>query len=523
MLYLKKILNTFFYTLTLLLFNSIAIAENLSEPQSEKQLLADAIKVYSSLSTQDDIKTRIRKQEVVIKKIDEIVDNFSGTDAGIEILISGDFGKYNINAIRKKYMDELIAYNLKTCKSEPSFNCLGFVSLDNGLKGCDIKDDFSGIITASKNFRNAYSIFSTQGDGQKYKVGILSSFKNCAAGQSDFKKDFLHRGLINILLDSGDENKAVGITQNMKTPIFKLLAAADIRSYQGKLDYKTLKVLFEKAENLSNKTDQNSAMFTLINTAYKENLDPYSKGAKKAKIAISFPPTYSYNESPCGEQAQGKYLSELAMDFLFLDSQVERSPYLTINAREKASEIIEQCSNYALQPINYFLKTDLKSAKAIREFQSQLGNGQKINTDFFVKNIPLESLIGYVTSMEEEINESTMQLKAAGTLLKGKELEEYKRSIKLQPMHLRKFYIKQMRSLSGTTPIYPFEDEYGKFNLYKLYIDNGDVCRASETLFKDIRGGDYEEESVTYFITSPNILVNKKYNCGDGELDLLLN
>ena len=123
MVSLKRVLNTFLTSSILLFLNLPATAES----QSEKQLLADAIKVYSSLSPQDDIKTRIRKQEIVIKKIDEIVNDFSGTDTGIEILISGDFGKYNINDIRDKYMNELINYNLKTCKSEPSFNCLGFV------------------------------------------------------------------------------------------------------------------------------------------------------------------------------------------------------------------------------------------------------------------------------------------------------------------------------------------------------------------------------------------------------------
>ena len=45
-----------------------------AELNPEKDILSSAIKIYKSISPEDDIKTRIKKQELVIKKIDEIFE-----------------------------------------------------------------------------------------------------------------------------------------------------------------------------------------------------------------------------------------------------------------------------------------------------------------------------------------------------------------------------------------------------------------------------------------------------------------
>ena len=71
--------------------------------------------------------------------------------------------------------------------------------------------------------------------------------------------------------------------------------------------------------------------------------------------------------------------------------------------------------------------------------------------------------------------------------------------------------------------MWPFYGKYGQFSIFKVLVDAADVCNASSKLFQEIRGGEYESDAVSYFISSPNISVDNKYTCGDADLDLLLN
>jgi len=136
-----------------LIFNNPLKAETLIN--KERELLSSAIKIQSSISNNDDIRTRITKRELALKKIDQILDKYSGTEIGLEILTTGNFANYNVNDLRRIYLNELIGYSLKICKSNPSSNCLGFVSLDNGNKLCENPLKFEDYITASDNFKNA--------------------------------------------------------------------------------------------------------------------------------------------------------------------------------------------------------------------------------------------------------------------------------------------------------------------------------------------------------------------------------
>ena len=259
----------------ILFLHNTGLAEDNSSP--EKALLSSAIKIYSSISPDEDVKSRISKSALTIKKIDKIIESYSDTDTGLELLSTGSFGKFNIEKIRKTYLSELIDFNLKTCGSIPSFNCLGYVSLDNGNKKCNNASSFSQYLSASNNFRNAYRIFKSQGDAVNTELVVLSAYRNCAnSAKSTFGKDYINSRLINVMLDSGDESKAVGLTQNMKTPLFKILSAADIRVHKGKYDYATFNKLVEKSNTLQSKSDRDSALINLANKLYSVNLDPLS-------------------------------------------------------------------------------------------------------------------------------------------------------------------------------------------------------------------------------------------------------
>ena len=131
---MKKVNFTILSTLILLSNSLPSLAETNPETNPEKELLGSAIKIYNSISTNEDIKTRISKQELTLKKLDKIIDLYAGTDIGLELITTGETKGLNIENIRKRYLSELLDYSLRTCKSEPSFSCLGFISLQNGSR-----------------------------------------------------------------------------------------------------------------------------------------------------------------------------------------------------------------------------------------------------------------------------------------------------------------------------------------------------------------------------------------------------
>ena len=127
-----------------------------AETKPETQILADLVSVYNSISETEDISARIKKKEFVLNKIDEIKTKYSATDIGITLLSTDSFGGIDVKKFRDSYLKDLTTFSLKTCESNPTSTCLGFVSLDNGNKACENANSLNQYIKASNNFKNAY-------------------------------------------------------------------------------------------------------------------------------------------------------------------------------------------------------------------------------------------------------------------------------------------------------------------------------------------------------------------------------
>ena len=61
------------------------------------------------------------------------------------------------------------------------------------------------------------------------------------------------------------------------------------------------------------------------------------------------------------------------------------------------------------------------------------------------------------------------------------------------------------------------------YRVFQAYVDIADVCKSSEMLFQRLKGTKYYQEAVNYMVSSPRLDPNKKYSCGDENLELLLN
>ena len=182
----------------------------LSETAPERKLIADAIKTYSSVSPEDSTQLRLKKREKFLKTIDEIIEKYSDTEIGLELLTNNSYRNLNITRIRENYLEELTKYNLDVCEVDPNFNCLGFVSLAQANKSCDNSNkSLSQLVLASKNLNNAYDIFNNDKNSKKYVPSVFTSFRQCVNKTNDqFSKDFIKSNFVKILLKNNDNSKA---------------------------------------------------------------------------------------------------------------------------------------------------------------------------------------------------------------------------------------------------------------------------------------------------------------------------
>ena len=63
---------------------------------------------------------------------------------------------------------------------------------------------------------------------------------------------------------------------------------------------------------------------------------------------------------------------------------------------------------------------------------------------------------------------------------------------------------------------------YNKFFIFKKDVQNGNMCQAIDLLFKEFKGTPNYSRAISYLIESPDVNRNKKYDCGDESLELLL-
>ena len=63
-----------------------------------------------------------------------------------------------------------------------------------------------------------------------------------------------------------------------------------------------------------------------------------------------------------------------------------------------------------------------------------------------------------------------------------------------------------------------FDDFYN----VKTLVREGKLCDAISKIFQDFQGGPNFQKAIAYLIESPSVNKNKKYDCGDADLELLL-
>jgi len=474
-----------------------------AQENAEKDILASAIKIYASIDPDTDIKTRLRMTELVINKVDEILELYAATDVGLELLATDSFGAFSISDVRNKYLEDVITYNLKSCEASPSYSCFGFISLDNGNQKCAAGNDFSNFLRASSNFKNAYQIFKGQGDSKKNSTVVMQAYKRCVAkAPNQFSKDFMNSQLIGVLLENGDEQKAIGLTQNMSTRLFKLTSAADIRIFQGRYDLKTLYTLLSKQDSLETIEDKIIYNISLLNKFYDTGNTPFPANNQFAKFRLgggAISPTQSF-VLDCSS-SQGKFAADIAIDLIS-----------NILADEKIDD--GYAARLRSQTYDEAKQTSACNANVKMDF---IGIGG---------NFPVNFSLNAINYMRENGSE---EVAFADYLLKTSDPETIEMLIDIaltvldsQKGTLDGFGEEWKENFISNTE-FPFYSIDSKLLLFKWRVDRLDVCNSSGMFFNSLRGTRVEPEAIAYFTQSPNIQPTQTYNCGDEDLDLLIN
>lgn len=475
----------------------------IAQENPEKDILASAIKIYSSIDPDADIKTRLRMTELVINKVDEILELYAATDVGLELLATDSFGAFNISDVRNKYLEDVITYNLKSCEASPSYSCFGFISLDNGNQQCTASNDFSNFLRASSNFKNAYQIFKGQGDSKKNSTVVMQAYKRCVSkAPNQFSKDFMNSQLIGVLLENGDEQKAIGLTQNMSTKLFKFTSAADIRVFQGKYDLQTLYTLLSKQENLETIEDKIIYNISLLNKFYDTGNTPFPENNQFAKFRLgggAISPTQSF-AFDCSS-SQGKFAADIAIDLMS-----------NILADEKIDNPATPHARLRNETYTEALQVSACNANVKMDF---------IGID---DTFPLNFVLNAINYMKENGSE---EVAFADYLLKTSDPETIEKLFDRIDLSMNAVGGRPVPPEFGDRLSYkiqfPFHSIDSKLLLFKWRVDRLDVCNSTEMFFTNLRGTSVEPEAITYFTQSPNIQPTQTYNCGDEDLDLLIN
>jgi hypothetical protein len=475
------------------LLNPISLHAN------EQDLMASALKLQKTITPELSAKDKLVRYELVISKIDQIISDYGSSEIGLELLATDSIGNLNITDFKNSYLNELLEYYDLICATSPSYACLGFVSLSSANKICKSARNLEGFTKASASLINALRIFNSQYDDEKYQNIAIDTYRSCMKdAPNDFTRDYLYSQLLEIMMEAGDESKVRGIIEQMKTPFFKFNAVLSLRSFKNQSfdnDFVSRMIKY-KNEKIVDKGDQFLAIMSLKLIRSKHFI---KNGFPEDYIQpIDF---YDHRLFGGGSPSQGKsgsltrcgtfthlYALDLYKENLLTDISIGWKGSSRYNDSKRYSFPGCGLDNSAMNMIQYLTKEGrVEDANLVYEFLLSDPNfyidwfwGSKVDTKKTEEKFDIFWIDNFVKT-EDDISSA------------------------------EKRWIQNPKSMTV------------QYRLFKKFIDLGNVCEGSTRLFKVLKPTQFYEEAIAYFVSNPSVDPNKKYNCGDEDLELLLN
>jgi hypothetical protein len=498
--------------------------------QEEKKLLSEAISILQSITPDLPIKDRISKYDKVLRKLDLVTTKHGATDTGIKLKTSQSFGNFKVESIRSNYLKDVFDYNDKVCKTSPSYKCLGFVSLKNGAKLCRVSKDFESIEAAHKHLRNAIQIFKGQNAGNQYVTLALEEYRSCNKGTGEFRElseDFFRIELVRALLMLGEKTLARGQIEKIKVPYFKFESVLLLKSYdeippeQDFID--RMKIYIDsKMPSAGRYSNVDSFMASLALGKFVLSKGPFPIEFRElvtSLLVVSKAVKWGRSKS-CDSNTS------------FYQDQVFSSIVSVLLLYGGLDE--EKKGMYEIQNRTVLLQTFPGFAIGLHEGGTIMAHG------------PIAPHRVVSCSKISEAQRVTIILMADliddGKLKEAKDLYNFMKKTNPSYSQILNFYIEKhldevgiaefeefVKSGNSGDPDERFNwwhwvklDQNTIFSIFKKHVDFGNVCEAADTLFVKLRETTYYTQGVDYMVNSISVVPTKKYNCGDEDLELLL-
>jgi hypothetical protein len=468
------------------------------------ELLAEAIKGATRLQGSLPTKERLAVYETIFDALDQIVQKHPSSNQAIQILSGQQIGDFDPTALRSTYIGELTSYYDTVCEASPSYSCLGFVSLKTGNEQCAIASDFEDIVDAHASLKNAAKVFGGQKDSRSYVSLALNSYRGCLMRSSfdatTFASDFFASELLDLLLASDQMSLARASIEDMETPYFKFLGALRLSEHQNRP--------FDRP------------FFDRMKKYIEDRIPPWEGNSKMANYALllsairrsSFPISYQDASSAADHSSNWGRLGEsLSCDQVFsltifdLLSTLQAELIGLDEGRSRIGDFFAQglleWHADAAQPVllaceadglyNYYLMTILHGHLLLDDLRVAAEFKQRSLKESFSNREQLEFFFDHFGVTEEKL-----------ALLGPHDLGE--------------------NPTPRINAEYVLGLQYSRYLVFEKRVDFGDVCEASRLLFQELKGGDDFDSAIEYMINSPKIDPTMTYNCGDEDLELLL-
>ncbi len=488
------------------LFVGLAGLMILSTPSIAQQtsgaLLSSAIKTANTISTSLPTTARLEAYREVLTTIERIQTKFPASEEAIQLLSGQAIGNFDPDLLLHAYVGELSSYYEMVCDASPNFECLAFVSLQQGSDGCRNATALEPLSKAHAQITNAIKIFITQQSDKTFVDLALRTYRNCASintyQTSQWVQDYHYSKLVPTLVSLGKESTAKAFIESMDTPFFKFSGVIALKQDSSE----AVPALY------INRLDEYIETKLEGNDAFLANLELRKFAALHSTMPIEYRFAYdavqkvrNYGPKRCFNEAYQDYVADSLFEYGNALIQLpkyrrkltnEQILTLTNSLSLKPRDVLDSC----VKEGEAKLSTKVESALLVSYYMgAEKGEAywSKVKDETYSESALYDLFFSHIELTALEIIMSQYEW-------------DHKERIDYQG---RVFDM--------------VNDSAATFPVFKQLVDSGDVCRSTKILFKELKGTPHFEQAIEYIVNSSSLDSSIVYECGDAELELLLN
>lgn len=563
---IRYLFRTITIVATLLSFTNGAAAS------TEKEILARAITIYNGLGPNVGLKEKLDKLEEVVDLVQKIRTDHGGTDVGLKLLSGQRIGAFDPSKVSAEYLETLTSYQDTVCETEPSFDCLATTSLKIGVDACS-SDDVVQLRRGSFAILNAIRVFDVK--SSKFRKYAVNEYFDCVRSieksLSKFDADAAIFELVKYNLEIEKISVAKAHIQKLTLPVFKVYAILALKEQEEKsVDHKFIRRLEKYISDKKLKgLDKFLAELELKNFMLKPIYKGNDRNSSRFNDSVRIGTLPKLDINRYGGVCDDVKFRQLYYDqayFIFsrlkdYTRSMRTSPYAkhvaidnnTLQAKRAMAEFYKGCNiaqTFGLALELGGILMDRKSFDNSRKLDQFLGNVLRFPADLFEKFVALEIKnvddVLFRAVEKEDAETKAAELRETIETINCEKFDEAspeqmkclleRAKLDLQQMDTESKAVRMTQSAAsvgaldketGAVDIDALAQQLpdrtrGSFIVFKKYIEFGKMCEGTEILFARLKKTDYFSAAVTYSLTNGDFDPNRKYECGDSELEVLL-